>query len=45
MQPQFAGFQDRLRSFELWKGKKSEDPDYDTDNYVGKFKVYLESNG
>ncbi|KAK9306192.1 hypothetical protein QLX08_003081 [Tetragonisca angustula] len=38
MQPQFAGFQDRLRTFELWKGRKSEDPDHYIDNYVGKFK-------
>ncbi|CAL7940390.1 unnamed protein product [Xylocopa violacea] len=37
-QPEFAGFQDRLRTFELWKGRKSEDSGYDTDNYVGKFK-------
>ncbi|XP_046143744.1 otoferlin-like [Osmia bicornis bicornis] len=38
MQPEFAGFQDRLRTFELWRGKKSGDPAYDRDNYVGKFK-------
>ncbi|XP_076302777.1 otoferlin-like, partial [Lasioglossum baleicum] len=38
MQPQYAGFQDRLRTFELWKGRKSENPDYDSENYVGKFK-------
>ncbi|XP_043799116.1 otoferlin-like [Apis laboriosa] len=38
MQPQFSGFQDRLRTFELWKGRKSEEPDYDSENYVGKFK-------
>ncbi|XP_076670742.1 otoferlin [Andrena cerasifolii] len=38
MQPQFAGFQDRLRTFELWKGRKVENPDYDSQNYVGKFK-------
>ncbi|XP_043264956.1 otoferlin-like [Colletes gigas] len=38
LQPEFAGFQDRLRSFELWRGRKAENPDYDSDNYVGKFK-------
>ncbi|XP_053997924.1 otoferlin-like [Hylaeus anthracinus] len=38
LQPQFAGFQDRLRTFELWKGRKAENPDYDSENYVGKFK-------
>ncbi|XP_076648742.1 otoferlin [Halictus rubicundus] len=38
MEPQFAGFQDRLRTFELWKGSRHENPDYDSDNYVGKFK-------
>ncbi|XP_015435492.1 PREDICTED: otoferlin-like [Dufourea novaeangliae] len=38
MQPQFAGFQDRLRTFELWKGRRAADPDYDSDHYVGKFK-------
>ncbi|XP_076223010.1 otoferlin [Nomia melanderi] len=38
MQPQFAGFQDRLRTFELWKGSRNENSDYDSDNYVGKFK-------
>ncbi|XP_076375559.1 otoferlin [Megalopta genalis] len=38
VQPQFAGFQDRLRTFELWMGSRSENPDYDSDNYVGKFK-------
>ncbi|CAK9828332.1 Fer-1-like protein 6 [Anthophora retusa] len=38
MQSQFAGFQDRLRTFELWRGRKSEDPDFDRDRYVGKFK-------
>lgn len=42
MQPQYAAFQDRLRTFELWKGKKTEDPDHEKENYVGKFKVRLE---
>ncbi|XP_076243958.1 fer-1-like protein 6 [Calliopsis andreniformis] len=41
MQSQFAAFQDRLRPFELWKGRKSEDPDYDGNNYVGKFKGHI----
>nr|XP_012151304.1 PREDICTED: otoferlin-like [Megachile rotundata] len=41
MQPEFAGFQDRLRTFELWRGKKTGDPAYDRDNYVGKFKGHI----
>lgn len=39
MQPQFGGFQDRLATFELWRGKKSESPEFYGDNYTGTFKV------
>ena len=39
MQPQFSEFQDRLRTFELWRGKRSGDPTFDDKNYAGKFKV------
>lgn len=38
-QPQFSGFQDRFKTFELYKGKKTGDPFCDEDNYAGKFKV------
>ncbi|XP_033208643.1 otoferlin-like [Belonocnema kinseyi] len=41
MQPQFSGFQDRLRTFELWRGKKSGDPTFDDKNYAGKFKGFI----
>ncbi|XP_011064503.1 PREDICTED: otoferlin-like [Acromyrmex echinatior] len=40
-QPQFEGFQDRLRTFELWRGRKSENPEYAGDNYTGKFKGHI----
>lgn len=39
LQPEFHGFQDRLTTFELSRGKKTGDPDYDEKNYCGKFKV------
>jgi len=38
MQPQFEGFQDRLGTFELWRGRKSRNSDHGH-NYVGTFKV------
>jgi len=41
MQPQFEGFQDRLRTFELWRGRKGGNPEHAGDNYAGKFKVNL----
>lgn len=41
MQPQFEGFQDRLGTFELWRGRKGENPEHAGDNYAGKFKVHL----
>ncbi|XP_039312849.1 otoferlin [Solenopsis invicta] len=43
MQPQFEEFQDRLRSFELWRGRRGESPEHGSpgDNYAGKFKVNL----
>ncbi|EZA54735.1 Otoferlin [Ooceraea biroi] len=41
MQPQFKGFQDQLSTFELWRGKKSENADLDGDNYAGKFKGHI----
>ncbi|XP_025075892.1 otoferlin-like [Pogonomyrmex barbatus] len=41
MQPQFEGFQDRLRTFELWHGRKGETFEQVGDNYAGKFKGYI----
>ncbi|KAL6424890.1 hypothetical protein ACFW04_010045 [Cataglyphis niger] len=41
MQPQFEEFQDRLSTFELWRGKKGEDHYHTEDNYVGKFKGHI----
>ncbi|XP_011877854.1 PREDICTED: otoferlin-like [Vollenhovia emeryi] len=40
VQPQFEGFQDRLRTFELWRGRKGGNPEHG-DNYAGKFKGYI----
>ncbi|XP_024871101.1 otoferlin-like [Temnothorax curvispinosus] len=40
-QPQFEGFQDRLRTFELWRGRKGEITEHAGDNYAGKFKGYI----
>lgn len=39
MQPEFDRFNDRLTSFELWKGKRTGDPDGDEKNFAGRFKV------
>lgn len=39
LQPEFCGFQDKLTTFELSRGKKTNDPYYDGKNYCGKFKV------
>ncbi|XP_070528249.1 otoferlin [Cardiocondyla obscurior] len=41
MQPQFEGFQDRLRTFELWRGKRGENSEGARDNCVGKFKGHI----
>ncbi|XP_015125981.1 otoferlin [Diachasma alloeum] len=38
LQPEFHEFQDRLMTFELSRGKRTGDPDYDQRNYSGKFK-------
>ncbi|KAG7207640.1 hypothetical protein KM043_009260 [Ampulex compressa] len=40
-EPQFEGFQDRLGTFELWRGKKTGGHDQAADNYVGKFKGHI----
>ncbi|KAL7306383.1 hypothetical protein TKK_0001807 [Trichogramma kaykai] len=41
-QPEFSGFQDRLRTFELHRGKHSNDPRRaDDDDRVGKFKGFI----
>ncbi|KAJ8683958.1 hypothetical protein QAD02_019750 [Eretmocerus hayati] len=40
-QPEFAGFQDRLRTFELRRGKKVGDSEYEANNCVGKFKGFI----
>ncbi|XP_044010396.1 otoferlin [Aphidius gifuensis] len=38
LQPEFCGFQDKLTTFELSRGKKTNDPYYNGKNYCGKFK-------
>lgn len=44
MQEEFGEFQDRLTTFKLWKGRKAEDFDDDTEGFMGKFKVSDRSN-
>lgn len=39
MQEEFGGFQDRLTTFKLWKGRKTEDFNNDPEGFMGKFKV------
>lgn len=41
MQPEFDGFNDRLSTFDLWKGKKTGDPNIDEKKFSGKFKVTI----
>ena len=41
MQVEFNGFNDRLSTFELWKGKKTGNLNDDEKNFSGKFKVYF----
>ncbi|XP_014219659.1 otoferlin [Copidosoma floridanum] len=38
-QPEFSAFQDRLRTFELKRGKRTVEDD--ADNFAGKFKGYI----
>ncbi|KAI4482752.1 hypothetical protein M0804_008605 [Polistes exclamans] len=40
-QPEFDGFQDRLTTFELWKGKRIENLDDGIEGLVGKFKGHI----
>lgn len=39
MQPEFRGFQDRLTTFELTRGKVTGEPENNYKNCSGKFKV------
>ncbi|XP_072763326.1 LOW QUALITY PROTEIN: otoferlin, partial [Anoplolepis gracilipes] len=41
MQSQFEGFQDRLTTFELWRGGKGENHYRVEDNLAGKFKGHI----
>ncbi|XP_043285592.1 otoferlin-like [Venturia canescens] len=41
MQPEFDGFNDRLTTFELWRGKRTGDPDADDKNFSGRFKGHI----
>ncbi|KAK2580950.1 hypothetical protein KPH14_006016 [Odynerus spinipes] len=40
-QPEFDGFQDRLSTFELWKGKRTENLENDAHGLAGKFKGHI----
>ncbi|EFN60493.1 Fer-1-like protein 4 [Camponotus floridanus] len=41
MQPQFEGFQDRLSTFELWRGRRGKTHYRVEDNCTGKFKGHI----
>ncbi|XP_034943562.1 otoferlin [Chelonus insularis] len=41
MQPEFEGFQDKLTTFELSRGKETGDSEQDEKNYAGKFKGHI----